>query len=196
MSIQQNWEEVRSLMDNRGFLPRGIKCKSCGKVLNTDGGNPAESYLGTFTGICQKCESAPPFRVETLVSGAVLWSCPPHCPSWRRDRETYLQFPDCTCSNGREREGYGYGQHFKQCPRCSERHYAHPVIAAQEAAKAAKFQAYSLLLKEMDAEVRKRAKRLGIADGEVKATNPVVKKLMDDVVQENKERLGEAGMSV
>lgn len=78
-----------------GMLPDGIPCKACGKPLNADGGHPAELYAGTYNGLCYACTKAGPYAVDVFPDGTVQLSYPPHCPSWRRDREKFYAHPDC-----------------------------------------------------------------------------------------------------
>lgn len=81
--------------DGRIADPGEIPCKACGKPLNAAGMYPAETYMGTFNGLCYPCTGAGPFLLETEHDGAEWWSHPPHCPSWRRDRERFLTYADC-----------------------------------------------------------------------------------------------------
>jgi len=129
-------------MSWNGFLPKGVKCKQCGAVLEGEGeGRPAESYLGTYNGLCYPCTGKGPyFTGEVLVSGAKVYSHPPSCPSWRRDRTTYYFFEDCTvCQFGSVRKyspGPFGGSYNSQCDACSKRHYEHPTIVAEALARA------------------------------------------------------------
>ena len=116
-----------------GMYPQHT-CRQCHKPLNADGGHPAELYAGTYTGLCYQCEGGAAYRVHTNpVSGAETWSHPPHCPSWRRDRETFLHYDGCEhCRHGRimvYRPGPQGGSYPKQCESCSQKHYRHPHIA-------------------------------------------------------------------
>src|SRR5438128_1995499 len=83
------------------LLPRA--CTNCGRLLNADGGHPAELYLGTYTGLCDDCVRAGPFTVTRFGDVAAV-SHPPHAPSWRRNRESYLHWLGCAaprCQWGR-----------------------------------------------------------------------------------------------
>ena len=106
-------------------------CKQCGKPLNADGGHPAELYAGTYTGLCYHCQNEGPYVVKAYCDGAQRISCPPHCPSWRRDREEYTAYPDCPDCHGTGRhyvsraDGKG-GSYYRHCECCFERFYAHP----------------------------------------------------------------------
>jgi hypothetical protein len=128
-------------MSWNGFLPKGVKCKQCGAVLEGEGeGRPAESYLGTYNGLCYPCTGKSPyFTGEVLLSGAHVYSHPPSCPSHRRDRETYYFFEDCKdCQFGCVRKyssGPFGGSYNAQCEKCSKRHYGHPTIVAQTVAR-------------------------------------------------------------
>lgn len=119
-------------MNERGFLPRH-DCKRCGKPLQgEDSGRPAELYLGTYTGLCYPCTNAGPWIEHTDSDGAQHWNCPPHCPSWRRDREPYTGYADCpTCKGaGRLYVSRGYpqgGPYYQSCKTCFDRYYAHPL---------------------------------------------------------------------
>jgi hypothetical protein len=112
----------------------GAVCPECGEKTAARA-QPAELYGGTYTGLCQSCVSKGPYLDETRPaepSGARWWSHPPHCPSWRRDRESFLYFEgaDC-CRFGRlnvpraDTRGGDYG---KQCEKCRDRHERHPVV--------------------------------------------------------------------
>ena len=46
--------ETRQRWD--GMYPQH-ECSGCGKLLNADGGHPAELYAGTYTGLCYECEA-------------------------------------------------------------------------------------------------------------------------------------------
>jgi len=111
------------------------KCLICGKQLNKDGRYPAELYAGTFTGLCYACTSSKAYRVAVFYDGAERWSYPPHCPSWRRARETYTAYPDCTECNGRgriviSRANSRGGLYTEQCRTCSDRFRNEPKRAA------------------------------------------------------------------
>lgn len=106
-------------MDKNGFLPPH-PCKSCGKMLRgQDSGFPAELYLGTYTGKCYSCTNAGITPVKTLACGITVYSHPPHCPSYRRDRETYYQQPNpCTCNYGAVYKSQGCNSWLEQCTEC------------------------------------------------------------------------------
>lgn len=127
-------------MSWNGFLPKGVKCKKCGAVLEGEGeGRPAESYLGTYTGLCYPCTDQPAYATgEVYKSGAVEYSHRPSCPSHRRDRETYFQFEGCDCDHGsvwKHSAGPFGGSYRSECEKCSKRHYEHPAIVAEAQAR-------------------------------------------------------------
>lgn len=118
-------------MDSRGMLP-AQPCKQCGKPLNVDGYHPAELYAGTFTGLCYRCERSGERLIHTAkLDGAQTWEFPPHCPSWRRDRERFIGYADCTTCKGKGRLWIGRsdaqgGSYSAQCEPCSKRYWNHP----------------------------------------------------------------------
>lgn len=109
---------------------QGVTCKSCGVVLNEDGYHPAETYAGTCTFLCYSCMNAAPFVVETDdLDGMQSISYPPHCPSWRRDREVFTAYADCPDCKG---QGFTWrpaqsDRYRHYCQRCTERYTEHPV---------------------------------------------------------------------
>jgi hypothetical protein len=117
-------------MDDRGMLPGDFCCTRCGKPLNADGNHPAELYLGTFNGLCYGCTAAGPYVVKvSLLDGARVLSYPPHCPSWRRDREEFTAYPDCgTCKgSGVQRSCVGQTGYREYCKPCIRRYSANHV---------------------------------------------------------------------
>jgi hypothetical protein len=130
-AIEQKINTVRDLMDKDGMFPSDLTCIRCGKVLNADGGHPAELYAGTFNGLCYPCTSSGGYieHVE-ILDGALSWSYPPSCPSWRRDREHAIGYADCETCKGSGIEGTHYSNSTRwrdRCKACSERHQAHLV---------------------------------------------------------------------
>jgi hypothetical protein len=108
----------------------GANCLKCGKLLNADGGHPAEIYAGTFNGLCYGCTGAGPYiATVSLLDGARVLSYPPHCPSWRRDRETYTAYPGCATCNGTgvQRRCVGQSGYREYCKPCIQRYSNHPV---------------------------------------------------------------------
>ncbi len=117
-----NWDDM---------LPQH-NCKRCGRPLNADGGHPAELYAGTYTGLCYACEREGPRVVKAYgADGAQRISYPPSCPSWRRDREEYIAYPDCRECKGTgriyvDRPWRSGGGYYKSCDRCLGRFSGHP----------------------------------------------------------------------
>lgn len=110
----------------------GAECLRCGKVLGTR--IPAEIYAGTFNGLCYGCTAAGPYIVRvSLLDGARVLSYPPHCPSWRRDRETFTAYADCeTCQgSGVQRRCVGQTGYREYCKPCIQRYSGHPVRVLQ-----------------------------------------------------------------
>jgi hypothetical protein len=143
-------EQRKMYFDRDGMYP-DHNCKSCGKLLNADGGHPAELYAGTYTGLCYKCEKSSAYPVYIHFDGAVTYSHPPHCPSWRRSRENFIGFPDCPECGGEDKKiatrgwRYSKGRHLiaradsgggdypENCKLCSDRHWKNPIIVAHSA---------------------------------------------------------------
>jgi hypothetical protein len=123
-------------MDDRGMLPAEWVCLRCGKPLDADGGRPAERYAGTYNGLCYPCTAAGPYVTEVAVpDGCRRLSYPPSCPSWRRDRETELAYPDCGRCLGTGRYTWaqsGRGRSRTSCEACRARYYAHPLRQAAD----------------------------------------------------------------
>lgn len=122
---------LTALMDSRGMLPPGTFCTGCGNQLNADGHHPAETYLGTYNGLCYPCTAHGPYVARLAVlDGCREVSWPPHSPSWRRHRERHLAYADCEACGGLglempvHRSGGG-----KPCPACSGRYESHPLRA-------------------------------------------------------------------
>lgn len=107
-----------------GMLLKGTICKGCGKELNADGTHPAELYAGTYNGLCYPCTGSKPYVVDKVEGGCKSTSHPPHCPSWRRDRETYIWNPECDntkCEMGKIRVSRSHasgGPYTIQCDKC------------------------------------------------------------------------------
>ena len=142
-------------------------CGQCHKPLNADGGHPAELYAGTYTGLCYACERGTAYRTHVnAFSGAETWSHPPHCPSWRRARETFLYFAGCEhCSHGRimiYRAGPQGGSYPKQCESCSQKHYRHPHIADTIAKQKAYWESGTKLKKRLSDEWVRACKSAGL----------------------------------
>lgn len=114
------------------FFYTGACCLRCGKLLNADGGHPAEIYAGTFNGLCYGCTSAGHYVARIAVlDGARIVSWPPSCPSWRRDREEHLAYPGCATCKGTRVQGLGRsvggGLYHDYCRECLGRYMSHPV---------------------------------------------------------------------
>lgn len=113
-------------------------CSRCGKQLNGDGGHPAELYAGTYTGLCYGCERGSAFCTHIeLMDMAEHWEFPPHCPSWRRDREYYTGYSDCTDCDGRgskwiSRPDPQGGSYRTYCETCFSRYHNHPIRKRRE----------------------------------------------------------------
>lgn len=119
-------------MDRDGFY-HGASCANCGRELRGQGsGYPAESYAGTFNGLCYPCTNRPPFELteKTFLSGARLWNHPPPLPSHRRDRVTYYAFADCPRCRGTGGQPGKEWRDSEQCSLCKDRHYGHPAMVA------------------------------------------------------------------
>jgi len=109
-----------------GMLPQS-SCKGCGKLLNADGGHPAETYAGTATGLCDACMYKAPYVAETYADGGKLVSHPPSTPSYRRDRVFYSWYEDCqVCHMGAIAVSRSYqegGPYTAYCRECSRRQW-------------------------------------------------------------------------
>ena len=131
MDAKREYEKICSLMDDRGFLPPH-NCKICGEPLDTSGDRPAELYLGTYTGLCNKCTMSGPFVVKEYRDGARQISYAPHCPSHRRDREKYISYADCEVCKGTGRlyvsRGFASGgSYYRYCKECLDRYCNDPL---------------------------------------------------------------------
>jgi len=110
-----------------GMYPKH-SCKKCGKPLNADGNHPAELYTGTYTGLCYGCEKSSAYVVKEYRDGAKRISYPPHCPSWRRNREEFVAYDDCPDCGGKGRKmisrTFGVGGSYPiNCEKCADRYY-------------------------------------------------------------------------
>lgn len=125
------WQQsLRDLdMGPDGLFRVELRCLRCDKVLNADGNHPAEVHAGTANGLCYACTSAGPYveKIFTL-DGALKVSWPPHCPSWRRTRETHYGYRDCPECHGRGATGHhGWGSAAKTCQPCYDRFFGNPL---------------------------------------------------------------------
>ena len=105
-----------------------MNCIKCGKKL---GENPAETYPGTYTGLCYNCQDADPYIVEEFPDSGVKISYPPYAPSFRRERRTFVAYRDCCECRGSgrikvQRDLTEGGSYFIQCRACSKRYYNYP----------------------------------------------------------------------
>lgn len=160
-------------MDARGFLPPQ-PCRNCGVALQGEGsGRPAELYAGTFTTLCYTCERLPAIHVATYSCGAKLWSHPPHCPSWRRDREEFRGYEGCQVCRGFgsvmvPRHNAQGGSYPENCQACWDRWIKHPPrLAAHEAERTLQEAARDLRVKlsdDYDRDRKKAAKKQKVAD--------------------------------
>lgn len=111
-----------------------IRCLACeGWLSGPNGPRPAETHLGTSTGLCYECQGSGPYLESTDAYGRQRWSFPPHSPSWRRRRETFTGFAGCEVCNetGVEQSKHGHGPlrypnrwgmgGWKRCGPCSQR---------------------------------------------------------------------------
>jgi hypothetical protein len=133
-AIVERWQQsLRDLgMDSHGEFTVPIDCLGCGKRLNADGNHPAEIYAGTFNGLCYGCTKAGPYvKQVAALDGCRKVSWPPHCPSWRRDREEFYAYPGCgTCQGlgvGGRGTSVGAISYPIQCKPCLGRYCAHPL---------------------------------------------------------------------
>lgn len=117
------------MLGSEGSIP----CNRCGEPLNPHGHRPAELYAGTYTGLCYRCQNSSAFCTHVeLLDMAEHWEFPPHCPSWRRDRESYVGYSDCNDCDGRgskwvSRSDPQGGSYRTYCDACFSRYYNHPV---------------------------------------------------------------------
>lgn len=132
-AVVDRWQQALSDLDMGpdGLFRVELHCLRCGKLLNADGNHPAEVHAGTCNGLCYACTSASPY-VESvaILDGCRKISWPPHCPSWRRDREIHYGYLDCPGCKGLGAAGYhGWGSAAQTCKPCSERFFGHPARA-------------------------------------------------------------------
>lgn len=113
--------------------PGVLTCKRCNRHLNPNGDRPAEVYAGTFTGLCYACQDRGAEIIATdPLDGAICIEYPPHCPSYRRDRESYWGYADCQRCNGKcsivVPRDFGNGGPYRQsCSVCWEKYHNNPV---------------------------------------------------------------------
>lgn len=121
-------------MDQRGFYPKH-PCKNCGTLLQGFGdGTPAETYAGTYTGLCYRCSNIEKVVMKvSALDNAYHISYAPLNPSWRRDRTNEIGYLDCDLCKGEGRIYQGYhnwSRQFHSCIKCKGRYYGHPLRKA------------------------------------------------------------------
>lgn len=162
-----------------GFIriPGGLDCAICGKTLGSiddPRSNPAESYAGTYTGLCYGCERSAVWGCYRCEDGLVYYSHPPSSPSWRRDRQFFFAYDDCPdCRKGAVRvsrsDAMG-GSYNIQCVKCRDRSYAHPVRARHHAEYEAFQEQHREVMTRLEKEWAKKIKKLDDADREILKT--------------------------
>lgn len=162
-----------------GFIriPGGLDCAICGNALGSidnPRSNPAESYAGTYTGLCYGCERSAVWGCYRCEDGLVYYSHPPSSPSWRRDRQFYFAYGDCDdCRKGAVRvsrsDAMG-GSYNTQCTKCRDLAYAHPVRAAYLAEYEAFQKRHGQVMERLEKEFAKKIKKLDNADREILKT--------------------------
>lgn len=153
-----------------GFIPGPVHCRRCRALLHGQGsGYPAETYLGTYNGLCYPCTGRPPEVVGHYSDGAVLVDHPPHCPSWRRSRERFFAWADCqTCQGLGVKWKYGqHGRYPTQCADCRDRRYGtwHAYTKRQRAIRDE--------IEQLEKAAKKEQKKLGTGWVAAWATNPI-----------------------
>lgn len=113
------------LMNARGFYP-SHPCKFCGVILNE---NEPITYAGIYNGLCDKCTRSEPYLVGTHdLDSCQVWSHPPCNPSYRRHRQEYFFYSDCTkCNKGVIRKHERWNSYNSYCEECLPRYYNHTV---------------------------------------------------------------------
>lgn len=101
-------------------IPSKLTCQKCGKTL---GKIPAETYAGTYTGLCYDCQNSSSYVIEKFSDGAMTISYPPSCPSHRRDRGHHTAYADCPKCGGTGRKYVSRcmsmgGPYYEYCPDC------------------------------------------------------------------------------
>jgi hypothetical protein len=120
------WKAAYKDMDPvTGHFPSHLCLGGCGKMLDDENGrNPAETYAGTYTGLCYRCSMGPPVVMAVFTfDGAQKVSWPPSCPSWRRSRETFYGYPECeNCKGmGATRGWNNHSPIWNHCKDCLKR---------------------------------------------------------------------------
>jgi hypothetical protein len=180
-------------MDRDGFLapPGVVPCSNCGTMLNPNGHRPAETYAGTATGECYRCQARPAFFTGTRhASGGEIWSHPAHCPNWRRDRELFTFWPGLAphgCDHGRRWKSGTYmtgGSFTVQCVECWAEHAKHPATVEEDRASAARRAARQTWERRVIAEADRRLRLLGKKYDTVEESDPAWPPIRDAVLAE------------
>jgi hypothetical protein len=156
--VMDEWSQsLRDLgMDSTGHFTVPLNCQNCGCRLGER--NPAEVHAGCYNGLCYRCTSSGPYiEAIAVLDGARRVSWPPHCPSWRRDRETHIAYADCTNCGGWGATGYHSMDHAaRYCEPCLDRYSNHPLRVMNDS--------YRRRLREVGQEVfdRKRCQAAGV----------------------------------
>lgn len=182
-------------MSWNGMLPKGVTCKRCGSVLQGEGEDrPAELYLGMYNGLCYPCTNAAPFELNySYVSGARVFSHPPHCPSWRRDREQFYGFDGCQVCGGQGRvwvsrsDAFG-GSYTVQCQACHDRHNSHPLVIELRRLAQIKILRRAVLIRRVDKkfciQIAAAGYDAGVYTQDVMLGNPTFRKIYESVKAE------------
>lgn len=165
-----NWDKAGIMIEQRadkelianewGYYPPH-PCDRCGNVLRGMGsGYPAELYAGAYTGLCYPCTERPPEVVRTKeLDGAIFTSYAPAQPSYRRDREVYIGYPDCARCGGAGHLPWGANGPRNPCPDCASRYESHPL---RKRFSDLSLEVYRLTLERHTARMRREA---GVAAG-------------------------------
>lgn len=164
------------------------QCQGCGKPLDVDGEHPAELYTGTYTGLCYKCQSSQVYEVDQSPMGVVRrMSHPPHCPSWRRDREEFWWWPECTnpdCEHGRtwiyRGDGSG-GSYTVQCRTCLEVYRAEPAVQEEDRQWNRSHLARLIWREIGEAEYESRLKKAGIEKEPLESPRPIADRVLSEM---------------
>lgn len=135
-AIVEAWQQSLKDLDMGpdGLFRVELHCLKCGKLLNADGNHPAEVHAGSSNGLCYGCTAAGPYLEKVAVlDGARRMNYPPHCPSWRRDREHFTGYPDCEICKGSGVKGWapavGNSSYRHYCEACAQRYDSLPCRA-------------------------------------------------------------------
>lgn len=126
------------MSDWDGFLKGDLECEKCGKELSGKNGSyPAETYAGSYTGLCKDCQNEGAYVVKEYFDGAKKISHPPLWTSTGRCRDTFKAYDDCDECDGDGmniihksfRDG---GKYRAYCEECAERFREHPLRKARD----------------------------------------------------------------